>query len=464
MGEHKEYPTRIPVWSCIFRTLGAIALIGYGIYGLFSDDLVIPTKRSLIHLHGFTNWVMVCALLCAACATMASVIAYYCRCENTPAYKAVVKWSPRLGYIFCGAAIGLHFAGMQYPNPSHFSGFSAALGFFTFCLFLFLAFNHQKFKTYARKQESVSGARASVPPTTNLGRVLGIIMVLFGAPLLLVSLLAMVKLNFMATIVASVAILLLTFGVFSFRRTPLAVPDVATASNELPNKWVKTPGNTPSAASRWLPLRIAVLLVAGLWAIWYVRVEGLGASRWINDDELERQHAPAWTHRMDDLRFGLSVSEIQAKLTAEGFKAKCYKAREAKDKITPTDTDVCFTIINNIEGIPARMVVFHFGDDGLRHVMLDFPKEQWPAVSQWFNRQGVDAGNFGRDYDQSQIIGRRGKTGLLMTSKPLVERWIMVTWEARERVFDDQCKAKLTMEQQKLLCQDWPQSSNIKQF
>lgn len=84
-----EYvPNEIPVGTRVQNILISIALMTYGAFGLWINDLYIPGKRSKgIHLHGIAAWVMYGAFLGACLALLAAVVDHYDRRNNELQYK-----------------------------------------------------------------------------------------------------------------------------------------------------------------------------------------------------------------------------------------------------------------------------------------------------------------------------------------------------------------------------------------
>ena len=67
-------PNQVSLSSRILRAGGALVLMGHGLYGVIRDDVIIPTKRGVFHLHGLPGWVMALAMFCGAVVLIAAVI------------------------------------------------------------------------------------------------------------------------------------------------------------------------------------------------------------------------------------------------------------------------------------------------------------------------------------------------------------------------------------------------------
>lgn len=252
---------------------------------------------------------------------------------------------------------------------------------------------------------------------------------------------ALIDFKLIQYVVAGIAVVLIVSGWLVFSRCQES--KAATSVVQAPK------------ARNWRPIRIGILLVIGLAAIWYAKSRQWG--QWLDEDEAERLKAPVWNYHFDDFTTGIPQAEIQKHLSAEGFRMRCYGNLEQREKIDPEDTSVCWTITRSAYGIPSRMMVFFFGKDGLHHIRQDFPREEWGAVKEWLQKQGdADAGEYGRDQGGAKIAGRRGKTGLILASEPGFMGWTMVMWQGRERVIERTCREENDRNPQwRLLCREW---------
>ena len=430
-----------PLGALLMRAAGAVVLVAYGVIGVVQDDVVIPTKRGTFHLHGLSGWTMAGAMFCAALALFAVVIDHYDRRDDDLAYKRFGKWTARLGWVLTGLAIGLNTAGVNFPEPSKLT----PIGIFGVVMILVVVTviglaNERAVERTAQPSLQVPGDARS---QYRVGRaILGQLLMIFGALILLFALPGVFQFKVINYLITSVSVLAVVLGwlLFSSR---IAVD-------------IQSPAPSTKKFRHWRAIRIGLLLVAGLWAIWYIKSSQWG--EWRDDDEAERKRAPAWNYRLDEFAAGIPLPVIKDRLSAEGFRMRCYGNLEKHEKIEPDDIEVCWTIANNIEGIPSRMITFFFGPNGLRHIRLDFPESAWPAVKEWHKRQGdLEVGNFGRDQGGSKILGRRGKSGLVLASEPGMLNWVMVMWQSRELIQERNCDAKEHDQATwQLLCKDWP--------
>src|SRR5574337_1191146 len=67
---------------------GALALVVYAAFDVWTDDLVIPGKRSNLHLSGLPAWVLTLALCCAAASWLSVVVGHYDQLEDGTDYEA----------------------------------------------------------------------------------------------------------------------------------------------------------------------------------------------------------------------------------------------------------------------------------------------------------------------------------------------------------------------------------------
>lgn len=274
----------------------------------------------------------------------------------------------------------------------------------------------------------------------------GLILFILGFFIVMLSLPGMMQFNIRNAAIASLAIVPLMGGWLMFATRPSK--QIVGAAFE---------------KKKWQVIRIGILLIIGLWAVWYVQSQRGG--NWLEEDEAERIKAPAWPYRFDEFIGGIPMPVVRDRLSKEGFRMRCY-ALEKHEQITPLDTHACWTIANNIDGIPSHMIALFFSKDGLRHIRVDFPKDQWPRVESWFKMQSnMDAGTFGSDAGGSNVHGRRGKSGLILVSSPGGLNWAMAMWQSRELLAETGCKNKQYDDRQwQLLCNDWPLPNHTSPF
>lgn len=443
-------PNQVTLSSRLLRTAGAVVLIAHGVIGIVRDDVIVPAKRSALHLHGLSGWVTAGAMFCAAVVLLAVVIDHFDRRDNEAAYQQFGRWMSRAGWMLMGLGMGLQIAGLKFPAPSSVTTAGVIGGLFVFLCTAAIGLANEK------AVERAAPPPVLVPPASDVPKVgvdrsfAGLLLMVVGALVFLAVLPGLVKFELIQYVVAALAVVLMVAGwlVFSGRRKAKSADGVADA------------GKTRN----WRPIRIGVLVIVGLAAIWYAKVSQWG--QWLDSDEAERRQAPVWAYDFDDFTGGMPQTDIQKYLSAEGYRMRCYGNLGPNEKIGPDDTSVCWTIVQTAYGIPARMMVFSFRDDRLQGIRQDFPREEWPAVREWLRKQGdADAGSFGRDQFGVKVIGRRGKTGLILSADPGLGGWTMVLWRPREQVLTGDCRSGGESNSQwKLLCRDWPAPTNPSNF
>jgi hypothetical protein len=434
---------RVPLSTQLLRTLGALALIAYGAIGVVIDDLMVPTKKGVMHLHGLPAWVMAAAMLCGAVVLASVVIDHHDKRDNEAAYRRFGRWGSRLGWMLAGLSCGLLLAGVRYPEPSDPGLWRALAGVLAFLVVAAIGFASETAIESGR-----GGFFAKARPVGGMA-VLGGFFMLSGTLAALAALPTVwwpTMFSSLVTATAGIVIAVIGRLIFAARDPGAdAAPESAPAIRR-----------EPPLVRNWRPVRIGILLVIGLWAFWWVRNNQ--SDRWLAEDEAERKAAPAWKYRLDDFASGIPLAQIQKRLSADGFRMRCYGDLGRNEKVEASDTHVCWTLANNIDGIPSQVISFFFGPEGLRHIRIAFPNEQWPAVKAWFERfDGVPAGKFGKDAGGSDIIGRRGSTGMLFISEPKRMPAIMALWQGRERIAETACKSgEYGTERSQLLCNAWP--------
>lgn len=112
-SEEPFEPNSFNLGERVMNTLLALALLAYGAYGLFVDDLYLPGRRSRsgVHLHGTPAWIMYGAFICAAAVLLALVIDHYDRRNNEHHYETFKHWAGRAGLAFFVVALLWHVLG-----------------------------------------------------------------------------------------------------------------------------------------------------------------------------------------------------------------------------------------------------------------------------------------------------------------------------------------------------------------
>lgn len=103
-------PNHIPLGERWLHGTLSVALIAYGAWGLWIDDLYLPGKRGPgMHFHGFAAAVMALAMACAAVNLASVVVDHYDRRNNETNYKAFARLAAIAGWsLFAlGVLVGL---------------------------------------------------------------------------------------------------------------------------------------------------------------------------------------------------------------------------------------------------------------------------------------------------------------------------------------------------------------------
>ena len=99
--EHGRYvPNVIPSGERTGHILFSLLLVAYGTYGVWVNDLYVPSKRRGIHLHDVPAWIMYGAIICACLVLLSVVIDHYDRRDNERHYRTFASIGESLGWSF----------------------------------------------------------------------------------------------------------------------------------------------------------------------------------------------------------------------------------------------------------------------------------------------------------------------------------------------------------------------------
>jgi len=99
-------PNHFSLGERIRNTLLAVALLAYGGWGVYVNDLFIPGKRGRgMHFHGYPAWAMFAAIACAAAVLLALVVDHYDRRHNEHHYEAFKRAATAAGWWFFAMAL-----------------------------------------------------------------------------------------------------------------------------------------------------------------------------------------------------------------------------------------------------------------------------------------------------------------------------------------------------------------------
>lgn len=103
-GPHK--PNSFSVGQLAYNLIVAIAVIGYGGYGLWVGDLYLPGRRgSGMHLQGTPAWLMYAAMLCISATLLSTLVDHFDERDNESVYKQFAAFGGSLGLFLMILAI-----------------------------------------------------------------------------------------------------------------------------------------------------------------------------------------------------------------------------------------------------------------------------------------------------------------------------------------------------------------------
>jgi hypothetical protein len=106
MSDPPHVPNQIPVWQRWFYGCASAAIVGYGVYGLSVDDIMVPGKRSGdLHAHGTAALLIFLAMLCLAGNFIAIVVDHFDRRNNERNYRLFARITAWLGWALFLAGI-----------------------------------------------------------------------------------------------------------------------------------------------------------------------------------------------------------------------------------------------------------------------------------------------------------------------------------------------------------------------
>lgn len=91
-------PNHIPAGERLGLVVLSLVLLAYGSYGVWVNDLYLPSKRGGIHLHDASAWTMLGALACAALGMLVLVADHYDRRDNELDYWRTSRVISGLGW------------------------------------------------------------------------------------------------------------------------------------------------------------------------------------------------------------------------------------------------------------------------------------------------------------------------------------------------------------------------------
>jgi hypothetical protein len=102
-------PNHIPSGERWWNVGLSLLILAWGAYGLWADDLIIPSKRGGgIHLHGTAAVVMFCAMVASVINLLSVVLDHYDLRNNELTYRRIAFGTQVLGWALFAAALVVH--------------------------------------------------------------------------------------------------------------------------------------------------------------------------------------------------------------------------------------------------------------------------------------------------------------------------------------------------------------------
>lgn len=105
-ADGRYIPNHVPERTRLVNALMAIALLAYGSYGVWIDDLYVPGKRGNgVHLHQVPAWLMYGAMICACIVLVSSILDHYDRRDNEHRYRRFARILSWVGWGAFGVSL-----------------------------------------------------------------------------------------------------------------------------------------------------------------------------------------------------------------------------------------------------------------------------------------------------------------------------------------------------------------------
>lgn len=102
-------PNEIPAGERLWNFGLSLLIIGWGSYGIWADDLIVPTKRGNgIHLHGTAAMIMFAAMVVAALNFFSVVVDHYDLRNNELNYRRFAFATQALAWLLVVLAMVVH--------------------------------------------------------------------------------------------------------------------------------------------------------------------------------------------------------------------------------------------------------------------------------------------------------------------------------------------------------------------
>jgi hypothetical protein len=97
----KRYvPNSVPAIRRWVQASISFSLMSYGVYGLWIDDISMPTKRGMLHFHGFEAIILFLCIVCFAAHFFAIVVDHFDKRDNEIRYRSFENWIAFVGWCF----------------------------------------------------------------------------------------------------------------------------------------------------------------------------------------------------------------------------------------------------------------------------------------------------------------------------------------------------------------------------
>ncbi|MCZ8159125.1 MAG: hypothetical protein ACK5V0_13030 [Alphaproteobacteria bacterium] len=89
----------------------SLLLLGWGTFGLWTDDLVVPVSKrgAALHLQGAAALVMFCAMIAATLNLLSVILDHFDIRNNVLSYRRAAFFTQALGWLLFVAALLVHF-------------------------------------------------------------------------------------------------------------------------------------------------------------------------------------------------------------------------------------------------------------------------------------------------------------------------------------------------------------------
>jgi hypothetical protein len=102
-------PNEIPSSERWWNVGLSLLILAWGAYGLWADDLIVPTKRGNgIHLHGNPAVTMFCAMVASVLNLLFVVLDHFDIRNNELTYRRIAFGTQFFGWALFAAAIFVH--------------------------------------------------------------------------------------------------------------------------------------------------------------------------------------------------------------------------------------------------------------------------------------------------------------------------------------------------------------------